>query len=98
MKTEYQQEVITRIRRLRESRGITQIALANMLGISPGQMGNIDSFKQPHKYTIKQILTVCDALGVNVEDVLFSEDLKQKAYSVRDVVDAIIKYQDNSKL
>jgi len=98
MKSDYQQQVISRIRVLRERKGVTQLSLANMLGISPGQMGNIDSCKQPHKYTIKQIMTICDMLGIGIEDVLFPDDqCTQKTYSVKDVVNAIIRYQESSK-
>lgn len=97
MKSDYQQQVINRVRVLRESKGVTQLALAAMLGISPGQMGNIDSCKQPHKYTIKQIMTICDTLGVGIEYVLFPDDQRAKSYSVRDVVYAIIRYQESSK-
>ena len=93
MKTEYQQFVINRIKGIRESNGITQMAFAKLLDISPGQMGNIESYKQPHKYTVKQILTICDSLGINIEDVLF-EDGSQRSYSVREVVCAIIRYQE----
>jgi len=94
MKSDYQQQVINKIKALREKQGITQLAFSRLLGISPGQMGNIDSIRQPHKYTIKQLLTVCDALGIGIEEVLFPRSAKSMTYSVRDVVTAIIKYQE----
>lgn len=94
MKSDYQQQVINKIKALREKQGITQLAFSKLLGISPGQMGNIDSIRQPHKYTIKQLLTICDALGIGIEEVLFPTNAKSMAYSVRDVVTAIIKYQE----
>ena len=97
MKTEYQQKVINRIKSIREEKGVTQLAFAKLLDISPGQMGNIDSYKQPHKYTVKQIVTICDSLGVNIEEVLFPKNEKSEDYSVRDVVNAIIRYQESSK-
>lgn len=97
MKTEYQQKVINRIKSIREEKGITQLAFAKLLDISPGQMGNIDSYKQPHKYTIKQIVTICDSLGVDIEKVLFLGNESSEDYSVREVVDAIIRYQESSK-
>lgn len=97
MKTEYQQKVINKIKAIRESKGITQLAMAKLLDISPGQMGNIDSYKQPHKYTIKQIMAICDALDVDIEDVLFPDENKRKNYSIKDVVNAIIRYQETSK-
>ena len=94
MKSDYQQQVINKIKALREKQGITQLAFSKMLGISPGQMGNIDSIRQPHKYTIKQLLTICDALGIGIEVVLFPSSAQSKTYSVREVVTAIIKYQE----
>lgn len=94
MKTEYQQNVINRIKKIREDKGVTQLSFAELLGISPGQMGNIDSYKQPHKYTIKQIVTICDSLGVKIEDIFFPEDIAKKTLSVRDIVNAIIRYQE----
>ena len=94
MKSDYQQQVINKIKALREKQGITQLAFSKLLGISPGQMGNIDSIRQPHKYTIKQLLIICDVLGVGIEEVLFLSNTKSKTYSVRDVVTAIIKYQE----
>ena len=95
MKTDYQQKVINRIKIYREQRGITQLRMAHLLGISPGQMGNIDSYRQPHKYTIKQMMTICDELGIGIEQVLFDSGEDSKTYSVREVVLAIIKYQEN---
>lgn len=94
MKSDYQQQVINKIKALREKQGITQLAFSKLLGISPGQMGNIDSIRQPHKYTIKQLVTICDALGIGIEVVLFPASTQSKTYSVREVVTAIIKYQE----
>lgn len=96
MKTDYQQQVINRIKFIRESKGLSQLAFSKLLDISPGQMGNIDSCKQPHKYTLKQILKICDFLQIRVEDIFFADNGKRRAYSTRDVMNAIIKYQDNS--
>lgn len=96
MKTDYQQQVINRIKLIRESKGFSQLAFSKLLDISPGQMGNIDSCKQPHKYTLKQILRICDFLEITVEEIFFANDEKCRAFSTRDVINAIIKYQDNS--
>lgn len=97
MKTEYQQTVIHRIKSIRESKNITQLAFAKLLDISPGQMGNIDSYKQPHKYTIKQLLAISDYLGVSIEDILFPDEDHSSEHSVKDVVNAIIRYQEKPK-
>ena len=51
MKTEYQNYIIYRIRQLREERGYTQGKVASVIGISNGQMGNIESPKTCLLYT-----------------------------------------------
>lgn len=96
MKTDYQQQVINRIKLIRESKGFSQLTFSKLLDISPGQMGNIDSCKQPHKYTLKQILRICDFLEITVEEVFFANDDRNRMFSTRDVINAIIKYQDKS--
>lgn len=96
MKTDYQQQVINRIKLIRESKGFSQLSFSKLLDISPGQMGNIDSCKQPHKYTLKQILRICDFLEITIEEVFFPNDDRCRMFSTRDVINAIIKYQDNS--
>lgn len=96
MKTDYQQQVINRIKLIRESKGFSQLTFSRLLDISPGQMGNIDSCKQPHKYTLKQILKICDFLEITVEEIFFENDERCRVLSTRDVINAIIKYQDNS--
>lgn len=57
MKTDYQQQVINRIKLIRESKGFSQLTFSKLLEISPGQMGNIDSCKQPHKYLLDYLLS-----------------------------------------
>ena len=96
MKTDYQHQVINRIKMIRESKGFSQLTFSKLLDISPGQMGNIDSCKQPHKYTLKQILTICDFLEITVEEVFFTTKKTDSTFSTREVINAIIKYQDNS--
>ena len=51
-KTEYQLEVISRIRKLRIENEVSQVGLANLIDISNGQIGNIESPKFQHKYTL----------------------------------------------
>lgn len=96
MKTDYQQQVINRIKILRERKGLSQLAFSKLLDISPGQMGNIDSCKLPHKYTLKQIVRICDFLEAPIEEIFFADDEINRAFSTRDIIDAIIKYLDNS--
>jgi len=72
MKTEYQNEVIARLKALHEKNGFSQLDIATYLGISPGQLGNIESYKRPHKYTLKQIYLLCTKFGIEIPQVFCS--------------------------
>ena len=91
MKTEYQFEVISRLKKLREDKNITQASLAKLLEISPGQLGNIESIKQEHKFTLAQILKICDELNVSIENMFLPE---QEDAKIREVIEAIVRYQE----
>lgn len=91
MKTEFQYKVISRIKKLREEKNYTQASIAKLLEISPGQLGNIESIKQEHKFTLAQILKICDELNISIEDIFLPEKENVKT---REVIDAIIKYQE----
>ncbi len=91
MKTQYQYEVISRLKKLREDKNYTQASLAKLLEISPGQLGNIESIKQEHKFTLAQILKICDELGGSIETMFLPDNDKVET---RDVIEAIIKYQE----
>ena len=94
MKTEFQYEVISRLKKLREDKNYSQASLAKLLEISPGQLGNIESYKQDHKFTLAQILKICDLLEVRIEDVFL---VKNKGnISIREVIDEIVKYQEGN--
>lgn len=92
MKTEFQYEVISRLKKAREDKNFTQASIAKHLGISPGQLGNIESYKQDHKFTLAQILKICDLLEIKIEEVLLPEKVADA--EIRDVIEAIVKYQE----
>lgn len=96
MKTEYQTAIIDKLRKLREAQNHSQASVARMLGISPGQLGNIESFKRGHKYTLKQIYSLSQFFGVSIEEI-FSEKEKIKDGDVNVVICQIIKYQDDKE-
>ena len=91
MKTEFQYEVISRIKKLREEKNYTQASIAKLLEISPGQLGNIESIKQEHKFTLAQILKICDELNISIENIFLPE---QEGAKTREIIEAIIKYQE----
>ena len=74
MKTEYQNYIILKIRKLREERNLSQKDVARMLGISPGQLGNIESPKAANKYTLNQIYTICHSFNVSIEQIFIEDE------------------------
>lgn len=92
MKTPFQYEIISRLKKAREDKNFTQASIAKHLEISPGQLGNIESYKQDHKFTLAQILKICDLLEIKIEEVLLPN--KGVNVEIRDVIEAIVKYQE----
>lgn len=91
MKTPFQYEIISRLKKAREDKNFTQASIAKLLEISPGQLGNIESYKQDHKFTLAQILKICDALEISIENIFLPE---RGEVNTREVIEAIIKYQE----
>ncbi len=59
-----------RLRRLRAERGLTQVALAQTLGLSPSYLNQLEQNQRP--LTVSVLLRIHRALGVDIE--AFSED------------------------
>lgn len=94
MKNEYQNFVINRIRQLREERGYTQNKIADILGISDGQMGNIESPKTAHKYTLAHIRQICKAFNVPIEQIFLEDkELKRDRDTIDLLIEKIVKYE-----
>lgn len=94
MKTKYQNFIICRIRQLREEYGYTQGKIASIIGISNGQMGNIESPKTPHKYTLAHIQQICKEFNIPIEQIfLEEEDFKSNADVISLLIDKIIQYE-----
>ena len=92
---EYQDKIIQRIKQLRTDKGISQAKLSEILGISRGQMSNIENPKYSHKYTLKQIDTICKHLDYPIEKI-FIPNVKiapECSEAVNAVLSSIIKYE-----
>ncbi|RYZ00904.1 MAG: XRE family transcriptional regulator [Comamonadaceae bacterium] len=72
-----------RLRRLRAERGMSQVALANVLGLSPSYLNQIEQNQRP--LTVAVLLKISRALGVDVQQ--FSDD--DEARLVADLRDAL---------
>lgn len=70
---EYQDRVIQTIKKIRLENNISQSKLSELLGISRGQIGNIENPNYTHKYTLKQIVTICKHLDYPIEKIFIPE-------------------------
>ncbi|HEY9543036.1 helix-turn-helix domain-containing protein [Prevotella sp.] len=94
MKTEFQQKIISRIKKIREENNCSQYALAKILSISPGQVGNIESLAQPHKYTLAQIRDICKEFHIQIEQLFFEDsDYRECVSIINLLIDKIIDYE-----
>lgn len=73
-----------RLRRLRAERGMTQIAMAQALGLSPSYLNQLEQNQRP--LTVSVLLKISRTLGVDVQQ--FSED--QEARLVAAVQEALV--------
>ena len=71
-KTEYQLEIILKIKELREANNVSQKELSNLLEVAPGLIGSIESPKFPHKYTLSQIYKICHYFNITIEQLSLS--------------------------
>ena len=98
MKTEYQNNIINKIRKLREERQCSQEDIAALLGISNGHIGNIESVKSDHKYTLNQILRICRDFKFPIEQLfLEDEDYNSSIDIVSKVIEKIVQYEEKRK-
>ena len=74
MKNPIEEAIIMKIRKLRLERNISQMALSDILDVSDGQIGNIESSRFQHKYTLKQIYTFCTFINYPFEKVFLSDE------------------------
>ena len=86
-KTEYQLEIILKIKELREANNVSQKELSNLLEVAPGLIGCIESPKFPHKYTLSQIYEICHDFNITIEQLFISEEDFSKD---RDIIDLLI--------
>lgn len=92
--TEAQINVIQRIKELRIEHNISQIALSDILGISSGQVGSIESPRFQHKYTLKQIKKFCSYINFPFEQIFLTEaEIKLPNYPDL-LIQKIIEYDE----
>lgn len=97
-KSEYQNYIINKVRRLREERQCSQENIATLLGLSNGHIGNIESPKKIHKYTLNQIFKICQEFNYPIEQIfLEEEDYVANIDIVSNIIKKIIQYEEQEK-
>lgn len=95
-KSEYQLEIIFKIKQEREARGLGQKNIAQILGLSEGHVGNIESSKFPQKYTLKQLDLLCKHFKMPTEQLFISDEiyLQEDTNITTLLIDKIIAYEN----
>lgn len=96
MKSDYQLEIIFKIKQNREAKGLGQKNIADILGISEGHVGNIESPKFPQKYTLKQLDILCKYFKMPTEQLFIPDDIYvQKNINITALlVEKIVEYEN----
>lgn len=89
-----QDEIIQKVKSLRTEHNISQLALSNLLEISSGQVGNIESPRFQHKYTLKQIYTFCIHIGYPIERIFLTEEEISAPNHIDLLIQKIIEYDE----
>lgn len=90
-KTDFQNEVVNRIRQLRIENEVSQIGLANIIEVSNGQIGNIESPRFQHKYTLKQLYLIAKYFKVPIEYLLTG---KNEELNTENLIKTLIQYDE----
>ena len=92
---DYQDKIIQTIKRIRIERDISQAKLSELLGISRGQVGNIENPNYPHKYTLKQIVAICKHLDYPIEKIFIPEmAIAQECSNAIDaLMESVVRYE-----
>ena len=93
MKTEYQNNIITKLKKIREHNNYSQNDLASAINMTYGQLGNIESFKQPHKYTLEQIYKICKVFNISITDIFLENVDNNKGNIINELIERIIEYE-----
>ncbi len=92
--SEIEEQIIQKIKTLRTERNISQSAMGDILGISHGLVGNIESPRFQHKYTIKQIYTFCSFINYPFEKIFLSESELSSSDFLKILIEKIIDYDE----
>lgn len=87
-KSNFQLEIIGKIKKIRLENNISQSQLSSIIEVSLGQVGNIESLKYPHKYTLKQIYIISKYFQFPIESLFLSEN--ELTLPKEEIIDCLI--------
>lgn len=89
------EEIGKRVKEARKAKGLTQVQLAEMVGISSIYLSNIERGKK--QMTIKTVIAISDALNVTT-DWLLKNDSHQKEQAIANkIIDGLAECSDEDK-
>lgn len=77
---EIERYVITRVKQIREERGISQTSLSLAIGKSTSFISDIEAHSKTAKYNIKNLNLIAIALGCSIKDFLPDQPIREKKY------------------
>jgi transcriptional regulator with XRE-family HTH domain len=77
---EIERYVITKIKDIREERGISQTSLSLAIGKSTSYISDIEAHSKTAKYNIKSLNLIAIALGCSIKDFLPDSPIREKKY------------------
>jgi transcriptional regulator with XRE-family HTH domain len=92
---DYQDKVVQTIKKIRLQKNISQAKLSEILGISRGQIGNIENPNYSHKYTLKQIVTICKFIDYPIEKIFIPEMTiaPECSNAINALMESVIRYE-----
>ena len=92
---DYQDKVVQTINKIRLQKNISQAKLSEILGISRGQIGNIENPNYTHKYTLKQIVTICKFIDYPIEKIFIPEMTiaPECSNAINALMESVIRYE-----
>lgn len=89
--------IINKIKALRLQRNVSQAEMSDILALgSVGQIGNIESSKFKHKYTLQQLNQIATFFNVSVSTFFLEEDefTPDSQSNIQLLIERIIAYQN----
>ena len=75
MRTNFETYIIQKVREIRKEKGISQLELAEGIGVSPGFIGKVESSNTSAKYNLQHLNLISNFLNVSPKVFLPEEPI-----------------------